>query len=115
VRLLVSENLRGGPLLGEHLQQMADAGNDTPPRLFRDAIETAIETGEIRPVDSDHTLLTIIASSIFPFVARPTVERMHPPAASDWSAFVEMRKEQIFDVVYHGLQPASLSSSPPCA
>jgi TetR/AcrR family transcriptional regulator len=115
VRLLVSENLRGGPLLGEHLQQMADAGNDTPPRLFRDAIETAIETGEIRPVDSDHTLLTIIASCIFPFVARPTVERMHPPAASDWSAFVEMRKEQIFDVVYHGLQPASVSSSPPSA
>ena len=110
MRLLVSENLRGGPLLAEHLQRRAAQDADTPPRLFREAIEAAIEAGEIRPVDPDHTLLTIIASCIFPFIARPTVERMHEPAAEEWPAFVEMRKEQIFDVVYHGLKPASVSS-----
>lgn len=115
MRLLVSENLRGGPLLGEHLQEMANAGTDTPPRLFRNAIERAIESGEIRPVDPDHTLLTIIASCIFPFVARPTVERMHAPAEADWTSFVEMRKEQIFDVVYRGLKHPDVSSSPSSA
>ncbi|MES3628694.1 MAG: TetR family transcriptional regulator [Longimonas sp.] len=103
MRLIVSENLRGGPLLGQHLKRMADAGTDTPPQIFRAAIESAIASGEIRPVDPDHALLTIIAGCIFPFIARPTVEQMHPASASDWDAFVETRKEQVFDVVHRGL------------
>lgn len=113
MQLIVSENLRGGPLLGEHLQRLEKTGAEAPPHIFRSAIEAAIDTGEIRPVDPDQTLLTIIAACIFPFVARPTAQIMLSPTASDWGAFLEARKEHIFDVVYHGLKHPAVSSPPP--
>ncbi len=112
MQLIINENLRGGPLLGKHLQRLEATSEQAPPHIFRCAIEDAIEAGEIRPVDPDHTLLTIIAACIFPFVARPTAQIMLAPAASDWNAFVEARKEHIFDVVYHGLKHSAVSSSP---
>jgi TetR/AcrR family transcriptional regulator len=30
---------------------------------------------------------------------------MHPDAEDDWGAFVEARKEHLFDLIYHGLAP----------
>jgi TetR/AcrR family transcriptional regulator len=30
---------------------------------------------------------------------------MHPTAEADWGAFVEDRKEHLFDLIYNGLAP----------
>jgi TetR/AcrR family transcriptional regulator len=30
---------------------------------------------------------------------------MHSTADADWDAFVEERKEHLFDLIYHGLSP----------
>ena len=104
MRLMVQENLAGGHLLGEHLRDAADAG-DAPPRILADTVASAVAAGEIRDVDPWHTVLSVISTCLFFFVARPTVQIMHPDAGADWNAFVEDRKEHLFDLIYHGLAP----------
>ena len=104
MRLMVNENLTGGTLLGEHLRAATEAG-DAPPKILVETIASAVEAGEIRPVDPDHTVLSVISTCLFFFVAQPTVQIIHPAADDDWDAFVEARKEHLFDLIYHGLAP----------
>lgn len=104
VRLMVHENLAGGSLLGKHLREATKIG-DAPPQILAETIASAAEAGEIRPVDPNHTVLSVVSTCLFFFVARPTVEIMHPSASEDWDAFVETRKEHLFDLIYHGLAP----------
>jgi len=104
MRLMVNENLAGGTHLGEHLQRLK-ASDEAPPQILIDKIEDAAASGEIRPVDPDQTVVSVISTCIFFFVTRPTVQTMHAEAASDWGEFVEDRKEHLFDLLYHGLAP----------
>ncbi|MFP4228992.1 MAG: TetR/AcrR family transcriptional regulator [Salinivenus sp.] len=104
MRLMVQENLAGGSLLGEYLRDAADAG-DAPPRILADTIASAVAAGEIRTVDPQHTVISIVSMCLFFLVTRPTVQHMHPDADADWDAFVEDRKAHLFDLIYHGLAP----------
>ena len=102
MRLMVNENLRGGSLVGEHLERLNATAEDAPQQLMLRSIEQAMARGEIRPVNPHHTLLSIVSACLFPFMARPTAEVLHPDAGS-WDAFLEARKEHLFDLLYHGL------------
>ena len=104
MRLMVQENLAGGSPIGEHLPDATKSG-EAPPQILVKTIAAAVEAGEIRSVDPHHTVLSVISTCLFFFVARPTVEIMHSDAAGDWGAFVEARKEHLFDLIYHGLAP----------
>lgn len=104
MRLMVQENLAGGSPLGEYLRDATDA-DDAPPRILVETIASAVAAGEIRAVDPHHTALSVISTCLFFFVARPTVQIMHPAAGDDWNAFVEARKDHLFDLIYHGLAP----------
>lgn len=101
-RLMMNENLAGGSLLGEHLAK-AFATKGSPQQKMQQAIREAVETGEIRPVCPRQTMLTIISSCAFCFLIAPTVKVMNPLAATDFDAFIEARKQHVFEVLYHGL------------
>ena len=75
------------------------------------AIERAIETGEIRPVDPRQLLLTVVSACVFFFVTLPTVKMMNPLAAEDFDAYVEQRKKHVFEVVYYGLASREVSDA----
>ncbi|MFO8099346.1 MAG: TetR family transcriptional regulator [Salinibacter sp.] len=104
MRLMVQENLAGGNLLGEHLREATGSG-DAPPQILVETIASAVDAGEIRAVDPQHTMLSVVSTCLFFFVARPTVQIMHPAAEDNWGAFVEDRKAHLFDLIYHGLAP----------
>jgi len=104
MRLMVSENLAGGTLLGEHFQKLKQSG-DAPPQVLADRIESAVDAGRIREVDPDQTVVSVVSSCLFFFVAKPTVQMMHRDAGADWNAFIEARKDHLFDLIYHGLCP----------
>jgi TetR/AcrR family transcriptional regulator len=104
MRLMVQENLAGGTLFGEKLQAFKQQ-DDAPPKILIETIGSAVAAGEIRPVDPDQTVLSVVSSCLFFFVSRPTVEIIHPAAGEDWDAFVEARKDHLFDLIYHGLAP----------
>jgi TetR/AcrR family transcriptional regulator len=99
---MVAENMAGNPVLGELLAR-AFATEGSPQRTMLEAIETAMGTGEIRPVDPRQLMLTVVSACVFFFVTLPTVKIMNPLAAEDFDAFVKARKEHVFEVVYYGL------------
>ena len=99
---LVAENMAGNPLLGTMLTE-AFQTEGSPQRSMEQAIERAIRSGEIRPVDAKQLMLTVVSACVFFFVSLPTVQMMNPLAREDFDAFVEARKEHVYDVIYHGL------------
>lgn len=99
---MVAENMSGNPILGEMLSR-AFATEGSPQRAMVDAIERAIESGEIRPVNPRQLLLTVVSACVFFFVTLPTVKMMNPLAAEDFDAFVDERKRHVFEVIYYGL------------
>lgn len=105
MRVMVSENLNGGGAFGTHLRRLVDEGMVSPPRLFMLKVAEAGAQGHIRPMDPFNVLLSTISCCLFFFIMRPTVSRMNPAAEADWDAFVEARKQHVFDLMYHGLKP----------
>ena len=102
VRLMVTENLSGGSTLGHLIVEKEH--EQAPPSILRLRLEEAIEDGEVRAVDPDHALLTILSCCLFFFIWAPTIH-IKFPESSDWDAFIKARKEHIFDMIYNGLQP----------
>ncbi len=109
IRLMVGENISGGALLKKHLQKMNES-EQVPPHMLVEQIEKAVQAGEIRPVDPYHTAASIISLSISFLMAEPAIRKLHPEADADWSAFVEDRKEHLFDLLYRGLAPVDEDS-----
>ncbi len=99
---MVAENMAGSPILGEMLAR-AFATEGSPQRAMVDAVERAVASGEIHPVNPRQLMLTVVSACVFPFVTLPTVKMMNPLAAEDFDAYLEERKEHLFEVIYHGL------------
>jgi TetR/AcrR family transcriptional regulator len=104
MRLMVNENLAGGTLFAEKLRTFKKQDH-APPKILIETIGSAAASGEIRPVDPHQTVLSVVSTCLFFFVTRPTVEVIHPAADEDWDTFVEARKDHLFDLIYHGLEP----------
>lgn len=103
VRLMVNENMEGGAVLEKKAREVI-MSEEAPPRFLIEQIERAVEREEIRPVDPLQTILTVVSSCVFVFIAAPTVQMIRPRAAEDWEAFLEARKEHIFETIYYGLK-----------
>ena len=91
---MVAENMAGNPVLGNLLARAFET-EGSPQRRMVDAIQRAIESGEIRPVDPRQVMLTIVSACVFPFVSLPTVKVMNPLAAEDLEAWVNEGYESL--------------------
>jgi len=109
IRLIVGENLRGASILGEALARAKQTEGSMPNRL-ENAIRAAAASGEIREVDPQHTLLTIISACLHFIVMKPTVQAMNHAAQVDFTGFTEARKRHIADLLLHGLRPVEVNS-----
>lgn len=104
-RLMLNECLCGGPVMQSYLSSAIENRAGFPGLVMEDRLQTAIDEGEIRDVDVEHTMLTIVSACLFPFVALPTVRMFHPEVEDDFEAFVEGRKRHIVDLVLQSLRP----------
>ena len=103
-RLMINECLSGGPTLESYLSTAIEKREEFPGLLMEDRIQQAIEAGEIREVDPQHTMLTIVSACLFPFIALPAVRLFHPEAVTDFEEFVKERKRHIVDLILSGLR-----------
>ena len=87
-----------------YLTAAIEQRDEMPGLMMEDRLRAAVEAGEIREVDVEHTMLTIISSCLFPFVALPTVRIFHPEVVDDFEEFVEARKHHIVDLLLRGLK-----------
>lgn len=104
IRIMVHENLSGGHTVGAKFREMMLTEPDTPVQIFMRRMQAAIDAGEIRPVDPFQTFVTILGSSVFPFLAYPTLSVVHPEATADKEAFIAARKQHLFDLIFEGLR-----------
>ena len=103
VRLMVNENLAGGDSLMRLVHAVKEDDSATVPGLMIRSLDRAMETGEIRKLDPQQTLLSIISCCLFFLIWSPMIKARIPGAAEDWEGFVAERKKHIFDLIYHGL------------
>lgn len=104
-RLMLNECLCEGSILERYMTAAMEDPDGFPGLMMQDRIRAAIEAGEIRPVDPEHTMLTIVSACLFPFVALPTVRLFHPEVEEDLDRFVEHRKRHVVDLLLGGLRP----------
>ena len=69
-------------------------------------MEEAMERGEIVKMDPRQTILTILGSCLFYFMAEPIIHSVIiTDEFFDRQKFIEERKEAIFNTIYYGLVP----------
>lgn len=103
MRLMVNELLAGGDALRRKLAPRLTSEPAALPQQFIRRMQAAIDRGEIRAADPFQTLITVVSSCIFFFIAFPMVQLINPEATAQREAFIEARKAHVFDLIYHGL------------
>lgn len=110
-RLMLNECLCGGPVLTTYMTRAMENPGEFPGLVMEDRIRAAVEGGEIRAVDVEQTMLTIVSACLFPFVALPTVRIFHPEVEEDFDGFVEERKQHVVDLLIRGMRPDAEEAS----
>ncbi|MCB0285012.1 MAG: TetR/AcrR family transcriptional regulator [Calditrichaeota bacterium] len=107
IRFILWELDRGAGLVTQTLHAIFDErGFSRNPLLQR--VEQAISDGHIRRVDPLNLILTLIGACLYPFIARPIVERIFTETDILDQDFSRRRKTEIFDVIWNGVKPDSI-------
>ena len=72
-------------------------------------IRTAIDNGEIRPVDPANFALSLLGACIFPFVAAPILKHLIPEVNLEDPAFIDRRIKEIHGLIWEGIEPLKSS------
>lgn len=107
VPLFIARELsKGGGVIRHVVSSYVKSQKINVPGLFLTTIEKAQKNGEIVDTDPRHFIMTLIGASIFYFVAEPIVSSILLDEKDfDRAAFIESRKQAIFDLLYYGLKP----------
>ncbi len=103
---VMQELSRGGGIVSEVLAGTLD--RISFPNRFLKLISQEVEAGKLEAVDPAQTVITVLGSCIYYFVAEPIIRavlsKVQPDLTYDRAAFVASRKEEIFKVIYYGLK-----------
>ncbi|MDA0746781.1 MAG: TetR/AcrR family transcriptional regulator [bacterium] len=90
-----------GRLLKSHLFR---EGEDKPPFMIQ-IVQEAVAKGQIRPVDPVQFTLSLFGACVYPFIARPILEKVIPGLDLFSPEFLEQRKEEIVQLFWNGVRP----------
>lgn len=80
----------------EYFMQKVWAGKTKPkPAKFLEQIETEVKAGNIKRINPIHLLMNLISMTIFPFVAKPMMQRNLGLTETQFRAIMEQRKKEI--------------------
>ncbi|MFZ0389109.1 MAG: TetR family transcriptional regulator [Calditrichia bacterium] len=86
------------------LSELFRSPAQAPPREFILRIQQAVEKREIRPLDPYHLLFNILGMCLYVFTARPILQAIFPEVETTSEAFVQKRKQEIFELVWRGIR-----------
>lgn len=75
-----------------------------PFPLIMQIMEEAAE-GKIRPIHPMHLVLNVLSMSVFPFIARPLLQRLIQVDDATFMEMMRQRKLEILDFVKHAIKP----------
>jgi len=104
VRFILWEIRQGGQYISDALKDIfAKHGFSKFP--FLEKVQNAINAGTIRPLDPLHLIISVIGLCVYPFIAQPLLENAIPGVQITSPAFLQKRKEEIFKLIWEGIQP----------
>lgn len=102
-RLWVHENLNGAPVARAIIERHREGDQPNGPHRLLARIRKAVESGEIRPVDPVHLMMTVLGMTVMTFIATPALSVFDPSLRIDSVAMIEARKRHIVEVLTHGI------------
>lgn len=104
VRFILWEIRQGGQYMSDALEDIfAKHGFTKFP--FLEKVQNAINAGTIRALDPLHLIISVIGLCVYPFIAQPLLENAIPGVQVTSPAFLQKRKEEIFKLIWEGIQP----------
>ncbi len=71
---------------------------------YLQSLETAVENGEISPIDPKQLLINIISLCIFPFIGRPMIQGIIGMDNEEFKHFMKFRNEQVKKFVKNSIK-----------
>jgi TetR/AcrR family transcriptional regulator len=68
-------------------------------------ITKAVQIGTIRPIDPRHLMMNLMSMCVFPFVARPMLQKMMQITDLDFGNLLEQRKKEVSQFINLAIQP----------
>lgn len=65
----------------------------------------AAQSGIIRPIDPRQLMMNVMSLCVFPFVARPMLQRMMQISDKDFQKMLEQRKNEVSQFINQAIQP----------
>ena len=75
-----------------------------PMDTFIQKIETAIENKEIRRLNPEQLIWSILSMCSYPFMMRPIIQSYKDKSEMEMNAFFVQRKQEIVDLVWNGIR-----------
>lgn len=102
-RLWVHENLNGAPVARAIIERHREGDQPNGPHRLLARIQKAVESGEIRPVDPVHLMMTVLGMTVMTFISTPALSVFDPSLRIDSAAMIDARKRHIVEVLSHGI------------
>ncbi len=104
-RFMFGEILRDSEAVAARFQKRVERWPTNPFLAFRESLEKAVASGEIRKVDPVHTFLSVIGASVVILMIHPIARGIIPEVRDNLDRIIEERKQQVYDLIYNGLRP----------
>ncbi|CAN5390758.1 hypothetical protein BH11BAC2_BH11BAC2_03440 [soil metagenome] len=75
-----------------------------PFQMMMNVFEKEMEQGNIRVVHPKHLIVNIMSLSVFPFVARPMLQRVMGVTDVQYRKFLTERKQEVINFIIHSLK-----------
>jgi len=103
-RIITRELADGGEVFKKVIRDLIKSGPIAIPETFINHINKAKENGEIRDVDTEQVIISILGMNVFYFIAKPVIDVIWNIQPENQKKFIENRKQSIVDFIVHGLK-----------
>ncbi len=90
----------------ERLKQFMLSQSSGSLERFVAQVRTEVERGTIRPIAPEQFFTHLVGLCVFPFVARPLLQRALGLSDDDFAGFVQARKEEVVTFILNSLRSA---------
>jgi AcrR family transcriptional regulator len=97
---------QGGDTMAALLQARLSRGDATGRPFMIGVLDRAMRAGRVRPADPTHLLVSLIGACVYPFIARPVLEKVMPGLDLLSPPGLERRKEEVFNLFWAALRVA---------
>jgi TetR/AcrR family transcriptional regulator len=102
-QLLLREIIGGGEALRKTVSRYKDVFEQQPEILPAQVIQQGIDAGTFRPLDPQHTFMSLMGMAIVYAFGRPIIDTMLGIEDAELTSFLEKRRHHIADLLLNGL------------